>query len=268
MSQCDKCARGAIIYQRYSGMHLCREHFEADVNRKIREALRQTGLFGRRARVAVGLDGGRNSATLAYVLKNLFVMRRDLDLLAVVIDEGETRSRAFEEALLVAERLGMPAVSRSLPILPSDTSAQSRTARKRELFYAAARDCGASIIATGEDLDDEALEIFVQYLQGNTDRIERDERNEDGYDVRGEEEAPDLPWIKPLSRVPKKEVRLYAIGRSLGYGGAEQPCADALRSSAMRQLSDFDCRHPGTCYSLLRGWERVISPAVNGKAFK
>ncbi len=59
MTKCDKCQRCAIIYQRYSGMHLCREHFEEDVHRKIREALRKTGLFGRDARIAVGLDGGQ-----------------------------------------------------------------------------------------------------------------------------------------------------------------------------------------------------------------
>ena len=89
MTKCDKCQRGAIIYQRYSGKHLCREHFEEDVHRKIKETLRKTGLFSHGSRIALGLDGGRKSATLAFVLKNLFIHRRDIDLLAVIIDEGE-----------------------------------------------------------------------------------------------------------------------------------------------------------------------------------
>lgn len=260
MIQCDKCLHQAIIYQRYSGMHLCREHFEADVNRKIREAIRKTGLFGRGARVAVGLDGGRNSATLAYVLKNLFIRRRDIDLLAIVMDDGGRLSPTSKEACLVAERLGMTTVIKSLPHLQDEASVQSCFSRHRQLFYAAAEDCEASIIATGEDLDDEALEIFVRYLQGDLEGCEGD------CEARGEECAAGLPWIKPLSRVPKKEVRLYAIGRNLGCGIGARPCADALHREAKRRLSDFDCRHPGTNYSLLRGWERGLSPEGPARA--
>ncbi|HOV52529.1 MAG TPA: tRNA lysidine(34) synthetase TilS, partial [Methanothrix sp.] len=77
MTWCDKCCSKAIIYQRYSGMHLCQAHFDEDVHRKIRESLRQTRLFGRGERVAVGLSGGGDSATLLYVLKNMFSRRKD-----------------------------------------------------------------------------------------------------------------------------------------------------------------------------------------------
>jgi len=30
-----------------------------------------------------------------------------------------------------------------------------------------------------------------------------------------------------------------------------------LRRTAKMMLCDFDCRHPGTCYSLLRGMEKI-----------
>lgn len=53
MTKCDKCQSSAIIYQKYSGMRLCQAHFDQDVHRKIRESLRQTGLFGRGVRVAL-----------------------------------------------------------------------------------------------------------------------------------------------------------------------------------------------------------------------
>jgi tRNA(Ile)-lysidine synthase TilS/MesJ len=243
-------------------MHLCREHFEADVNRKIRETLRRTGLFGRRAKVLVGLDGGRNSATLAYVLKNLFARRKDIDLMAMVIDDGEKRSRAIEDALLIAEGLEMPAAIKRLRIPEDEDTAMSRLTRKRQLFCDAAHDCGGNIIATGEDLDDEALEIFVRYLQGET------EKENESFEALREPGAGELNWIKPLSRVFKKEVRLYAMGRNLGNRGDETPCSDPLRRAAKRQLSLFECRHPGTCYSLLSGWERSFSQEVEGKAFK
>ncbi len=117
MSRCDKCLRRAIIYQRYSGMHLCREHFEEDVHRKIREALRRTGLFGHGARIAMGLDGGRRSATLAFVLKNIFIRRKDIDIFAIIIDEGR-EGQSTARARQVADLLDIPYTVKSLPLLP------------------------------------------------------------------------------------------------------------------------------------------------------
>ncbi|MDD4161475.1 MAG: tRNA lysidine(34) synthetase TilS [Methanothrix sp.] len=266
MTKCDKCPRKAIIYQRYSGMHLCREHFEEDVHRKIREALRKTGLFGRDARIAVGLDGGRKSATLAFVLKNLFAHRRDIDLLAVIIDEGKQISPTADQARHVAEQLRIPYILKSLPrhnLEHQEPPCRISSAEKREVLFCTAEENGAGILATGENLDDEALEIFVSYLQGNVDA------------VMGKEQK--VAWIKPLRRIPEKEVRLYAIGHDLGYAYAgekyhadEKHHADALRFAAMRLLRGFDCRHPGTNYSLLRGLEKgpAQEGANKGKAFK
>ncbi|MDQ1261828.1 MAG: tRNA 2-thiocytidine biosynthesis protein TtcA [Euryarchaeota archaeon] len=250
MTKCDKCQCSAIIYQRYSGMHLCREHFEDDVHRKIREGLRKTGLFGPGSRIAVGLDGGRKSATLAFVLKNLFIHRRDIDLLAIIIDEGKKTSPTADQAAHVAEQLGMAYIVKSQPLLQDlETPHTVQSARKRELLLAAAKENQARILATGETLDDEARDIFISYLQGDVDAVVRE------GSLREEQS---VAWIKPLRRIPEKEVRLYAIGRHLGFDDAgEMPNTAALRRVAKRLLCDFDCRHPGTNYSLLRGLEKV-----------
>jgi tRNA(Ile)-lysidine synthase TilS/MesJ len=266
MTKCDKCPRCAIIYQRYSGMHLCREHFEEDVHRKIRETLRKTGLFGRDARIVVGLDGGRKSATLAFVLKNLFARRRNIDLLAVVIDEGKKISPTVDQALLVAEQLGIPHIVRSLPLLPDQEQTYAvHSAGKKELLFCTAEENGAGILATGETLDDEALDIFMSYLRGDVDSatIEASPKGSEGSPAGPESEKQRVTWIKPLRRIPEKEVRLYAIGHDLGFADAgekpdagEKSYADALRSEAKRLLHGFDNRHPGTNYSLLRGLEK------------
>ena len=140
MTKCDKCNCSAIIYQRYSGMHLCREHFEEDVHRKIREELRKTGLFGPDSRIAVGLDGGRKSATLAFVLKNLFIARKDIDLLAVIIDEGKKTCPTADQAAHVAEQLEIAYTVKSLPLLQDQKTPNIvRSARKMGLLLGAAR---------------------------------------------------------------------------------------------------------------------------------
>ena len=263
MTKCDKCPRCGVIYQRYSGMHLCREHFEEDVHRKIRETLRRTHLFGPGSRIALGLDGGRKSATLAFVLRNLFVRRRDIDLLAVIIDEGKKASPTSDQACLVAEKLGVPYIVKSLPHLADrKPPCMVQSARKRDQLICTAEENGAGILATGETLDDEALDIFISYLRGDVNAI---------VPEGSVSEEQRVAWIKPMRRIPEKEVRLYAIGQDLGFADAgELSNTDALRVAAKRLLCDFDCRHPGTNYSLLRGLEKgpAQERAGKGKAFK
>jgi tRNA(Ile)-lysidine synthase TilS/MesJ len=261
MIKCDKCQRRAIIYQRYSGKHLCREHFEEDVHRKIRESLRKTGLFGRDARIAVGLDGGKKSAALAFVLKNLFIHRRDIDLLAVIIDEGKETSPTAKQAAHVAEQLGIPYIVKILPLLPDETPEIIRSFRKMELLSCTAKENEANVLATCETLDDEALDIFIGYLQGDVDAVVPEGTKSEGRITR----------IKPLRRIPGKEVRLYAIGHDLGFDDAGAlPNTAALRWVAKELLGGFDRRHPGTNYSLLRGLEKgpAQESAGKGKAFK
>ena len=38
--KCSKCRREAIIYQRYSGLHLCEQHFNRDFEAKAKRAIR------------------------------------------------------------------------------------------------------------------------------------------------------------------------------------------------------------------------------------
>ena len=141
-------------------MHLCREHFEEDVHRKIREALRRTGLFGHGARIAVGLDGGRRSATLAFVLKDLFIRRKDIDLFAIIIDEGR-EGQSTARARQVADLLDIPYTVKSLPLLPLPPALHGsslpgegwggqagRAAGKKEMLFCAAREKGAGVLAT------------------------------------------------------------------------------------------------------------------------
>jgi tRNA(Ile)-lysidine synthase TilS/MesJ len=231
-------------------MHLCREHFEADVHRKIREELRKTGLFGPGSRIAVGLDGGRESAMLAFILKNLFIRRKDIELLAVIIDEGKKTCPTAEQAADVAEQLDIAYTVKSLPPLQDQKTLHIiSSARKMGLLRVAAKENQAGILATGETLDDEARDIFMSLLQGDADAA---------ISAASGREEQTVAWIKPLRRIPEKEVRLYALGRRLGFDDADEMAdTDGLCREAKRLLCGFDCRHPGTNYSLLRGLEKV-----------
>lgn len=237
-------------------MRLCREHLQQDVLRKVRESLRRTGLFGKSARIIIELDGGRNGVILASILKSTFFLRRDIDLLAVVIDEGARGSCAAAEACRQAEMLEIPLHRKRLADLDNEMpSAVGALDARRSMLLLSARECQAGVIATARDLDDEALEIFLRYLRGD-------------IGAHGQE-GNDVHWIKPLARIPKREARLYAITVGLRGLADRESRGEELFDQAKRLLSEFDSRHPGTDYSLLRGWERHLSSRVEGgKAFK
>lgn len=240
-------------------MYLCQAHFEQDVHRKIRESLRQTGLFSRNARVAVGLSGGKKSVTLFYVLKNLFSRRRDIDLLAIIINEGTEDRTALGGARALAGKLEVPYVVKSLseasvanladPAWSKKASLPcgSSSALKQDLLKRAAQEMGADILATGHNLDDEALDIFLNYLRGDVAGLFRQGRCEG-----------QVPWIKPLQRIPEREIRLYAITHSLCFFDSSS-LTEPLRKKAKRHLDNFDSIHPGTKYSLLHSRERVLA---------
>lgn len=229
MARCDRCEGRAVIHQRYSGMHLCRSHFDSDLQRRIRESIRATGLFSHEARVAVLIDGIKGMVLL-HAMRRLFERRRDTELMALIVDAGEELTG---EAVKLAEGLHLPWTNLRAPEWDVGRLAE------------AAMDAGADILATGHSLDDEALEVFVCCLQGDPDGLLplRDTGAE---------------WIRPLRRIPEREIRLYASQHGLRlYGGRQHE--DAFRAEARRHLLAFDSRHPGTMYSLQRGLDRILA---------
>ncbi len=69
-----------------------------------------------------------------------------------------------------------------------------------------AKKVGATKLATGHNLDDEAQTVLMNYLRGDIDRLLRLEQSvKEGL----------IPRMKPLRDVPEKEVPLYAILKGL-----------------------------------------------------
>lgn len=237
MTRCCKCPMPAVIYQKYSGMNLCPAHFNDDVQRKVRETLRQTGLFGHGLRLALYMDGGKGSAVMASIIKNLFARRRDIDLVALILDDQGPGAKAARTA---AEQLGIRMARENLP---SD--------QKEGVIAGLAQRIGADAIATGRDLDDEATRIFMCYLEGNIGGLQ--DKLPDMRELWKRQGT--IPTIQPLQRIPGKEVRLYALQHGLCFTEIEKE--DQMHKEAYRQLSLFDSRHPGTKYSLLRSLEKL-----------
>ncbi|KCZ73157.1 TIGR00269 family protein [Candidatus Methanoperedens nitroreducens] len=261
--KCHRCSKSAVIHQRYSNAHLCRTHFIDDVERKIKRDIRKFKMVERGDRIAVALSGGKDSIVLLYVLHKVFQDRRDIELLAITIDEGIRgyREHTLKHAVDITGKLGIPHTIRSFDegfraTLDDLTDKKEYAActlcgvLRKNLLNKAARELGADKLAIGHNLDDEAQTILMNYLRGDMDRLKRM--------LPGIAQPGLVMRIKPLRSIPEKEVALYALLNNLPVSMDECPYAgEALRNEIREIINNYEVNHPGTKYSLLGGFDSI-----------
>ena len=261
--RCSKgnCTNAAIIHQNYSGLHLCEVHFVEDVERKVKRAMRKQLMVERGDTVAVALSGGKDSSTLLYLLKKIFCNRKDLKFFVLSVDEGINGYRAItlSNAEKVAKESGVDFFRVSFEqefgftvdeIAAKDFEQAPCTfcgVLRRKLIERTAKELGATKVATAHNLDDEVQTILINYIRGDIERLGR---------LRGRREEF-IPRIKPLRDVPEKEVALYAILADIPIITAHCPYATrSFRFTVKKMLNELEWKHPGSKYSLIRGYER------------
>lgn len=264
--KCQRCGKNAVAYQKYSNAHLCKPHFIQDVERKIKRDIRKFKMVERGDRIAVALSGGKDSIVLLYMLHKLFQKRPDIELSAITIDEGIKgyREKTLPHAVKLTGELGINHRIRSfedefgttLDELTEKKEAAACTlcgVLRKNILNKAARELGATKLAIGHNLDDEAQTIMMNYLRGDMDRMKRmSTAFQPGMVLR----------IKPLRSIPEKEVALYGFLNNLPVSTDECPYAGgALRNEVREMLNNYEVKHPGTKYSLLGGFE-IVSQAL------
>jgi hypothetical protein len=212
--ECSKCRKEAVIYQRYSGLRLCRDHFIADVEAKAKREIRRRRWLATGDVIAVVLRGDPASAALLHFLVKVFGGRPDISISALLAADG-ARKVAGDHGISCHDVTG------------------------GQDLETAAHDMGATKIAVGTTLDDIALEVLVTVLEGHADRLAG----------AGETEPSAVPRIAPFSIVPAEEVALYA--HLTLENVAEAPATPAgLAADVRALLDDYTARHPATKFAL------------------
>jgi len=220
--------------------------------------------------IAVGLSGGKDSTALLMILMRLLPAWEGARITAITIDEGISGYR--EETIRSAEQqvrnagIGHTCVSfeelfgNSLDAFLKGREPEACSIcgilRRKALIVAAER-AGATRIATGHNLDDEAQSIFMNVLRGDLPRLIRDP----GSDSAGEF----IPRIKPLMFICEKEIAAYLVLRDAWTDLPECPYAHhALRGEVRTMLAGLESRHPGTMRNLMES-KRKIEQHFHGK---
>jgi uncharacterized protein (TIGR00269 family) len=260
-----------VIHQRCRNQYRCGTHLIADLEERVSATVMRQQQVVPGDCVAVALSGGKDSTALLLLLHRLLGSRHDIRLVAVTVDEGIAMYR--EETVRSAEdlvrKLKVEHITVSFLDLFGDSLDTFLKGRKpqacticgilrKKALVSGAERAGATKLATGHNLDDEAQSVLMNVLRGDLPRLVRDS----GADSSGRF----IPRIKPLMYVQEKEIATYLLVQGIWSDLPECPYAiHALRREVRSMLSGIEYRHPGTMLRLLEN-KKIIETAFSGKA--
>jgi|WetSurMetagenome_2_1015567.scaffolds.fasta_scaffold06384_7 tRNA(Ile)-lysidine synthase TilS/MesJ len=252
--RCSKCGMRAIFFQEYSGLYLCHQHFDADVEAKVKHEIRRHKWMVHGDHIAVALSGDAGSSALLFFLKKLTSDRQDIRISAICVDEGISGYRCPEDANQIADFLGIECIMGSFKETFGTAYDKITNSKKLACSYTCchvlrdfvlnrvAREHGITKLAFGYTLDDAAVSVLMKVLQGRPEVLADPDRDFKGI----------LPRIAPFIAVPENEVTLYADLHVKRYSQSASPYHNnQFEEDAYAMVNGFTHRHPGTKYALL-----------------
>lgn len=242
------------------------------VEGRVRNTITRYHLLASGDRVAVAVSGGKDSLTTLHILAKITNRLPGCKLVAVSVDEGiaEYRQQGLDITEESTGKLGvehhvvsfrdlygasLEEIYREAGLRHGELQACSfcGVLRRRAINQAAKR-VGASKVATGHNLDDEAQTIMINLMRGDLARLLRNAPKpiieREGF----------VPRIKPLRYIPERESALYAYLKELPFYEAEcRYVRNSMRDSVRNALNEWEEQNVGVKYSMVRMIDKLVS---------
>jgi len=251
--KCDKCDNRAIEHIRYSGAHLCAEHFTEFFNERAKRGIR-----GIKGRVAVALSGGKDSTAMLH-----FACENFDDIIAITLDEGIKgyRDESIEIASENCRALGVEHVVISLKkelgfsIDEIFSLYEEKGIKHMECSFCgvmrryyinkAARDAGVDCLLFAHNLDDMAQTALMNITHNDLNR---------GYNRS-------KMFVKrafPFKWIPEREVAVYCFVKGIKCHMAECPYAGVAERNRYRSAVNLLERgSPGARHGIVKSYDRI-----------
>ncbi len=267
--RCSVCRKNPPIYfRRYSGERLCAKCFRENIVEKVRRTISKYDLLRPDDRIMVAVSGGKDSLSLLKILHRIEQDFPKSELYAVTIDEGITgyRDECLKIARDFASSLDIPFFTigfKDLFGFTLEEAVESGAAEKiginpctvcgvlrRKALVKAARQIGATVIATAHTLDDVVQTYLLNLLKG--------EGNIKPIGLRRESGAA-IPRVAPFRLTLQREVALYAYLEKISFQVRTCPYTHTSMRDRVRDfLNWYSARHPESLYAFLNNFERMI----------
>ncbi len=270
--QCSLCKEDAFYQRKTSGEYLCRRCFLKSVEGRVKGTISRYRLLSPGDKVAVAVSGGKDSLTVLHILAKLTKRFADCRLIAVSVDEGiaEYRKQGLDITEQITGNLGveqhvvsfeelygasLEEIYREAGLRHGELQACSfcGVLRRRAINQAAKR-VGATKVATGHNLDDEAQTIMINLMRGDLPRLLRNAPKpmveREGF----------VPRIKPLRYIPERESALYAYLKELPLYEVEcRYVRNSMRDSVRNVLNEWEEQYVGVKYAMVRMVDKLVS---------
>lgn len=245
---------------------LNREKFNYNLEERVRKVIKEYKLIEKGEKVAIALSGGKDSILTMFLLDK-FRNEFNLQLVAISIDEGILgyRENGLETARKYANSLEIELVEKSFKEEYGLQLDQIHSLYKsacipcgvfrRHALNKTAHQLGAEKLATGHNLDDEVQSYLMSFARADFRRFSK-------FGPKLDRIHPQLiPRIKPLWRIPEKDVGIWAILNEVEVHFAECPYSQqSLRAKLKTYLNKLEEDYAGTKLNLLESFEKTFKP--------
>lgn len=261
--KCKRCRAAAEVQVRQHSSAFCRTCFVLYFQRQVERAVHKQRMFSTDEEVMVAVSGGKDSLALWDVLHVLGYRTLGLHL-ALGIGAYSAASTERTEAFASERGLSLVTVrleddGRAIPTLAGFTNRPACAAcgmAKRYYFDKLAFERGASVLATGHNLDDEAARLLGNVLRWQVDHLAKQ------LPVLQPTHARFVRKVKPLFRLSEYETAAYAFIRKIDYVIDECPNSVGATQLAYKDaLNRIEAVMPGTKQNFVQDFLRLGQPA-------
>lgn len=243
---------------------LTKEKFNQNLEKRVESVIQEYKLLENDDKVAIALSGGKDSVLTMHLLHR-FREDYNLKLVAITIDEGISgyRDQGLKIARENASKLKIELVEKSfsdeLGIKLDQISSLYKSSCipcgvfRRYLLNKAAYEWGADKLATGHNLDDEIQSFLMSFARADFRRFSK-------FGPKLQKIHPKLvPRIKPLWKIPEKNVGIWAVLNGVEVHFAECPYShQSLRAKLKSYLNNLEEESPGTKMMLLESFKKTF----------
>ncbi|NPB03164.1 MAG: TIGR00269 family protein [Thermotogae bacterium] len=265
--KCSECGQEeAVIELKYARKKLCSNCFTDFFVRRVKRTVDKHRMFGPKDRVAVALSGGKDSVALLDALKRAFPKQ---DIIAFYIDLGihYYSDHLRQKVQALTEKVRVPLHIYDLKdregyVIDDFLTTKFRSKMcsvcgivKRAVFTQMAKEIGATVMATGHNLDDTVGTMLSAFFAGDFESISR-------LKPVLKPLIPGQPKkIKPLFNTPEVEDLYYVVLNDLPVQECHCPHSFGASVSRYKRILDqMEKDNPNVKFQLLSVFLKRLVP--------
>jgi uncharacterized protein (TIGR00269 family) len=233
---------------------------------KVKGTIKEYGLVNKKDKVVVACSGGKDSTTTLYLLHKFGY---DVEALTIDLNIGEWSDKNLKNIRGFCERLGVKLdvlsmreeYGCSICYIRSGIQSKKKLGNcsicgviKRWLLNKRSRELGATKLATGHNLDDEAETVLMTLFKGNPEII-----SGSGPITAGVKDRKFVPRIKPLYFCTNDEVRRYSKAAKFPVLYDPCPCSvGTYRIRIRKWLAGLARRDPEIKANIVRNFLALL----------